>query len=253
MIVDTRDGRIVEAAEMIAANPLTRPTVPLQLYDGYAWLEDVPAPTYDPATQRVERLPVAVKSAKKWVPQYDVIALTQAEIAQRDAEQAAAEQAARDALSKGGLHGGAGFYTLKLAAPPGSSCVIDILALDAFAAGGRSMDVLIDGTLVKDNWYVPVGSLYNRVLRLRTIADADGIDLRLDRGGIAGTDQNPAISAVALTQEMASPASIGTPPCSQTQPLGGTAVFTVIAGGNPAPTLQWRKNEIPSTGKPAAA
>lgn len=97
MIVDTSDGRIVSAAEMIAANPLTCPTVPLQLYDGYAWLEDVPPPEYDPATHRVERLPVAVKSAKKWVPQYDVIALTQAEIAQRDAEQAAAEQAARDA------------------------------------------------------------------------------------------------------------------------------------------------------------
>lgn len=161
----------------------------------------------------------------------------------------APEQAARDALSKGGLHGGAGFYTMKLAATPGSTYVIDILALDAFAAGGRSMDVLLDGVLVKDNWFVAVGSPYNRVLRLRTVADADGIDLRLDRGGIAGTDQNPAISAVALTQELASPPSIATQPCSQTQPVGGTAVFTITAGGSPTPTLQWRKNEVPIGGQ----
>ena len=163
----------------------------------------------------------------------------------------APEQAARDSLSKGGLHGGSGFFVMKLAATAGKTYIIDILALDAFApAGGRFMDVLVDGVMAKNDWLVPQGSPYNRVLRLRTVADADGIDLRLDRG-LADLSGNPAISAVALTEEVASPPVIGTAPRSQTQPIGGTATFSVVAGGVPL-TYQWRKGTVPIGGATAA-
>ena len=163
----------------------------------------------------------------------------------------APEQAARDSLSKGGLHGGSGFFVMKLAATVGKTYIIDILALDAFApSGGRVMDVLVDGVMAKNDWLVPQGSPFNRVLRLRTVADADGIDLRLDRG-LADLSGNPAISAVALTEEVASPPVIGTAPRSQTQPIGGTATFSVVAGGAPL-TYQWRKGTVPIGGATAA-
>ena len=80
MIVDTRDGRIVTARAMMGANPLTCPTIPFQLYEGYTDLADVPAPDHDPLTHRVERAAYAVRDGDSWVPQYNVIALTQAEI-----------------------------------------------------------------------------------------------------------------------------------------------------------------------------
>ncbi|HWB04313.1 MAG TPA: hypothetical protein VG796_14890 [Verrucomicrobiales bacterium] len=113
------------------------------------------------------------------------------------------EQPARDSLSRGGLHGGeTGFFVLNLAAIRGGTYVIDILALDAAAPTGRSMDVSLDNVLVKENWTVTRGHPFNRVLRLRTVADADGIDLRFSRGDIPDTDHNPAISAVAVTRQL---------------------------------------------------
>lgn len=48
----------------------------------------------------------------------------------------APEQQPGTRSAKGGLHGGSGFYAMKLAATAGSVYVVDILALDAFAAGG---------------------------------------------------------------------------------------------------------------------
>ncbi len=164
----------------------------------------------------------------------------------------ATEQAAKDALSRGGLHGGSGNFAMKITATPGQSYLVDILSLDAFSPAGRSMDVRVDGQLVQDDWFVPVGNPYNRVLRLRVVADGDGLDLTIDRGGIAGTDQNPAISALAVTQELDSEPIIGTAPRGQTQPLGGRAVFRVIAAGSPAPTFQWRKNGADLPGETAA-
>lgn len=81
MIVDERNnGLIVSAQEMIAAHPLTYPTVPLQLYDGYAWLKDIPPPPYNVATHRAERSTKAVLIDGEWNPQYKLIALTQDEI-----------------------------------------------------------------------------------------------------------------------------------------------------------------------------
>ena len=162
----------------------------------------------------------------------------------------AAEQAARDGISKGGLHGGAGFFAMKFGTTAGKTYIVDIVALDTSGIG-RSMDVLVDGALVKDDWFVTSGSPYNRVLRIRTVADADGVDVRFNRGGVAGSDQNPAISAVAITEEIASPPVIGTAPRSQTQPIGGTATFSVVAGGSPL-TYQWRKGTVPIGGATGA-
>ena len=145
----------------------------------------------------------------------------------------ASEQAARDALSRGGLHGGAGDFAMKFSAVAGHSYIVEVLALDAGAAGGRSMDIIVDNVTVVDDWYVPVGDPYNKLARIRVVADADGVDLRMGRGGIAGTEQTPAISAVTITEELAAPPSISTQPCSQSQPVGGSAVFSVIVGACP--------------------
>lgn len=80
MIVDTKDGLIVTAREMMDANPLTCPTIPFQLYEGYADLADVPAPEHNLLTHRVERAAYAMRDGDSWVPQYNVIALTSEEI-----------------------------------------------------------------------------------------------------------------------------------------------------------------------------
>lgn len=161
----------------------------------------------------------------------------------------APEQAARDNLSKGGLHGGAGNYAMKFATTPGKTYVLEIVALDAFAAGGRSMDIVIDNVTVIDEWFLPVGAPYNKLARIEVVADADGVDLRMARGSTAGTDQNPAISAVALTEVLNAPPAFSVHPCDQTQPVGGTATFSVTASGAPVPTLQWRKNGSPISGQ----
>ena len=87
MFVQTDTGLICSAQEMIAANPLTCPTIPLAPYDGYALLADVPAPAHNPAVQRIERAAHAVLTGGQWLPQYSVVALT-------PEERAAAEQAA---------------------------------------------------------------------------------------------------------------------------------------------------------------
>lgn len=161
----------------------------------------------------------------------------------------APEQAARDSLSRGGLHGGTGNFAMRFATTPGKTYILEIVALDASAASGRSMDIIVDNVTVLDDWFIPVGSPYNRLARIRVVADADGLDLRMGRGGRAGTDQNPAISAIALTEETPGPPTISLQPCTQSQPLGGSATFTIGAGGVPTPTLQWRKNTVPIDGQ----
>lgn len=164
------------------------------------------------------------------------------------------EQAARDNLSKGGLHGGAGNFAMRFATTAGKVYVVEVLALDASApATGRSMDIIIDNVTVVDDWHIPQGSPYNKLARIEVVADADGVDLRMGRGGIAGTDQNPAISAVAFTEVTNAPPAFAVHPCDQSQPLGGSATFTVTAGGAPIPTLQWRKNGTAIPGQTGAA
>lgn len=162
----------------------------------------------------------------------------------------ATEQAARDALSKGGLHGGAGDFAMKFATTAGKVYVVEILALDASApATGRSMDIVIDNVTVIDDWHIPQGAPFNKLARIEVVADADGVDLRMGRGGIAGTDQNPAISAVAITESTNALPLFAVHPCAQSQPSGGSVTFRVTAGGAPIPTLQWRKNGSPIPGK----
>ena len=155
----------------------------------------------------------------------------------------APEQAARDNLSKGGLHGGSGSFALKLSAAVGRVYVVDILALDNTGATGRNFDVRVDGVLARDNWFIPDGSPFNRVLRLRTVADADGIDIAFERGSLAG-DGNPAISALALTEDLSGAPAIASFGPSQTQPVGGLARFDVSALGTPPLSYAWRKDGV---------
>jgi len=161
----------------------------------------------------------------------------------------APDQAARDLLSRGGLHGGTGNFAMRFTTTPGKIYIVEILALDASAPAGRSMDVIIDNVTVINDWFIPVGAPYNRLARIQVAADDNGIDLRMGRGGLSGTDQNPAISAVAITEELASPPGFVSPPCSQSHPAGGTATFSVVPSGNPPPTLQWRFKGTPIEGQ----
>ncbi len=110
----------------------------------------------------------------------------------------AAQRPARNGLCRGGIHGNRDAMTLKLSAPPGRDCILEILALGAFAQK-RSMNVLVDGRTVATNWTVLADPAANRLLRLQVRADADGIDLQLTPGTVPGTDTNPAITAIALT------------------------------------------------------
>jgi hypothetical protein len=110
----------------------------------------------------------------------------------------ASQRPARNGICRGGIHGNRNAMGMKLAATPGRSYILEVLALGA-AAQRRSMNVLIDGQPVAKNWTVLTDRAANRLLRVQLVADADGIDLQLTPGSVSGTDTNPAITAVALT------------------------------------------------------
>ena len=108
------------------------------------------------------------------------------------------QQSSRDNLSKGGFYGGTGDFAMKLAATAGKTYVVEMMTVQNSTS--RSMNVAVDGAVVVTNWTVVVGAVYNRILRLKVVADADGIDLAFTRGTVAGSDNTPAISAIALTE-----------------------------------------------------
>ena len=110
------------------------------------------------------------------------------------------QQAARDGLSQGGVYQGGGqSFSMKLAASAGKTYVVEVLSLNPWGWGNRSMSVSVDNHMVVTNWTVfEQPGLYNRVLRLKVVADADGIDLTFWPGSVY--DVTPAISAVALTE-----------------------------------------------------
>lgn len=105
---------------------------------------------------------------------------------------------ARNGICRGGIHGNKQEFTLNLAATPGHAYLVEILALDAFAPK-RSMTVRVDSRTVAKDWTITADGAHNRVLRLQVVADQDGIDLQFAPGSVPGTDQNPAITALALT------------------------------------------------------
>ena len=61
---------------------------------------------------------------------------------------------------------------------------------------------------------------------------------------------NVSVAFTASTE--ASAPSIVTPPLAQTLEVGATATFTVVATGNPSPSLQWFKGTSPITGATSA-
>lgn len=110
----------------------------------------------------------------------------------------ASQRPARNGICRGGIHGNRNAMTLKLAATAGRPYLLEVLALGA-AAPRRSLNVLVDGQPVAVNWTVLGDQAANRLLRIQLVADADGIDLELTPGSVPGTDTNPALTAVALT------------------------------------------------------
>ncbi|MBI5385208.1 MAG: hypothetical protein HZA90_11050 [Verrucomicrobia bacterium] len=158
--------------------------------------------------------------------------------------QATTEQRdARNNLSKGGLHGGTGTFAMNLGGTPGNTYLVEIVSLQN--SGTRSMDVSVDGTLVMDEWQVPGVTPHNRVLKIEAVCDADGVDLAFGRGS-TGTDQNPAIVALAITQTSPQVAlSILASPQGFTNFAGEFSVagsLVVWAGGSGTLSYQWQKN-----------
>jgi hypothetical protein len=108
------------------------------------------------------------------------------------------QRPARNGLCRGGIHGNRSAISMKLAVAPGHACLLEVLALGA-AAQKRSMNVVVDGQTVVTNWTVVADQAANRLLRLRVVAATDTIELQLTPGSVPGSDTNPAISALALT------------------------------------------------------
>jgi hypothetical protein len=110
----------------------------------------------------------------------------------------AAQRPARNGLCRGGLHGNRFAFGLTLAATPGHTYLVEVLALGA-AAPKRAFNVVLDGQTVVKDWTILADRAANRVLRVRAQAAADHLDLQFTPGTAAGADLNPAITAIALT------------------------------------------------------
>ncbi len=108
------------------------------------------------------------------------------------------QRPARNGICRGGIHGNRQAFALNLAANPGHTYLLEVLALDAFAPK-RSMTVRVDSQTVIKSWTITAGEAHNRVLRVQVVADRDGIGLQFAPGSVPDTDPNPAITAVALT------------------------------------------------------
>ena len=80
------------------------------------------------------------------------------------------------------------------------------------------------------------------------LADAGVYDL-VATNGLGATTSAP---ATLLFTSQLTPPTITQPPISQTALVGVTASFSVVAGGVPAPTFQWRRNGLPLAGATAA-
>jgi len=90
-----------------------------------------------------------------------------------------------------------------------------------------------------------IGGATNSSYSIGSVSAGDAGDYTV----VASNSQGSATSSVAtLTVEAAGPALsapvITTHPASQTITTGQSVTFTASAGGNPVPTLQWRKNGI---------
>ena len=158
--------------------------------------------------------------------------------------QAGADQRdARNNLSRGGLLRTGQPFSINLGGIPGHSYMVEILALQSGSA--RAFDVLVDGVLVRDEWSQSGGSPYNRVLRISTVCDSNGVDLTFSPGSSPGVVVDPAISALAITETSAAAApSIQTQPQSAARYVGeyGPASLSVAAGGSWPFFYQWQKN-----------
>ena len=83
-----------------------------------------------------------------------------------------------------------------------------------------------------------------------TVLDDSTLDALLETAIITlGSPNGPALLGPSITHTLSLTdneliAHIDTPPASQTVALGGSATFTVVASGVPAPTYQWKKNNV---------
>ncbi len=82
-----------------------------------------------------------------------------------------------------------------------------------------------------------------------TAADAGAYSVVVTNSAGSATSNVATLTVNATT---AAPA-ITTPPANQTGAIGGSATFTVVATGNPAPTYQWLKNSIAIAGATSAS
>lgn len=71
-------------------------------------------------------------------------------------------------------------------------------------------------------------------------------------GSATSPDEVLVVQAAVVVPTNTAP-SIATQPATQTVASGGSATFTVVATGSPAPTYQWRKNDVEISGATSAS
>lgn len=109
----------------------------------------------------------------------------------------ASQRPARNGISRGALGGSAEPLNLRLAATPGHTYLLEILTLRGKTK--RAFNVAVNGQIVAKDWTIEADKAANRLLRIQVEAAANGIELQLTPGTVAGADPAPAISALALT------------------------------------------------------
>ncbi len=116
------------------------------------------------------------------------------------------------------------------------------LAVAALGEGTLIYQWLKDGS--------PLAGANSASLALANVTAAQAGLYRVDVTNAGGTTRSTA-ATLTVTDTPVAPV-ITIQPAPQTAQTGGTATFTVVATGNPAPVYQWQKNGAPISGANAA-
>ncbi|HYE62680.1 MAG TPA: immunoglobulin domain-containing protein [Phycisphaerales bacterium] len=105
-----------------------------------------------------------------------------------------------------------------------------------------SFSVGAAGTGLTYQWRKNGGNIGGATGSVYTIPAVSGNDAGAYDCVVSGACGSPATSQAA-TLSISTPVAITSQPASQTACFGGSVTFTVVAGGSPSPSYQWRKGQ----------